>query len=248
MNNNGKCLPMQLTIKTHMISLQYLEDTPDLPERETTAVVDKLRAAANRLPISHLLIGWHLPARLLEECRMEAERLGMRFLRWHPVLTGEDVFRPGSIHQVIGQVIGAGGHKVPGYGGNSAFTFACPNHPVVRNAVSRRLEGLLQDGLYQGFFLDRVRFPSPTIHPVDDLGCFCEHCRLRAAATGLDLEQVRKTIIGLDQTAQGRLSLVQILLGGTAPALSKETTGLFKAFLEFRTRSVNDLVSMLSRS
>jgi hypothetical protein len=227
-----------------IISLQYLEDTPDLLERETAVVVDKLRAAADCLPISHLLIGWHLPARLLDACRMEAEHLGMRFLRWHPLLTGDDVFQPRSSYQVIG----ASGHKVPGYCGKSEFTFVCPNHPEVREAVSRRLENLLQEGLYHGFFLDRIRFPSPTINPLGDLGCFCEHCRLRSAAIGLDLEQVRKVIVGLDQTAQGRLSLMQILLGGVAPALSKETTGLLLAFLKFRTQSVNDIVIMLSKS
>jgi hypothetical protein len=227
-----------------LISLQYLEDTPDLLERETTAVVDRLRAAADCLPISHLLIGWHLPARLLEACRKEAGRLQMRFLRWHPVLTGDDVFQPGSSYQVIG----AGGHKVPGYRGKSEFTFVCPNHPEVREVVLRRIESLLQEGLYQGFFLDRVRFPSPTINPLDDLGCFCEHCRLRSASIGLDLEQVQKTIVGLDQTAQGRISLMQILLGGVAPALSRETTELLLAFLKFRTQSVNDVVIMLSRA
>lgn len=228
----------------YIVSLQYLEDTPDLPERETAAVVDKLRAAADCLQISHLLIGWHLPARLLDACRMEAERLGMRFLRWHPLLTGDDVFQPKSSYQVIG----ASGRNVPGRRGKPEFTFVCPNHPDVREAVSRRFENLLQDGLYHGFFLDRLRFPSPAINPLDDLGCFCEHCRLRSAAIGLDLEQVRKTIVGLDQTAQGRLSLMQILLGGVAPALSKETTGLLSAFLNFRTQSVNDFVIMISRS
>jgi hypothetical protein len=226
-----------------LISLQYLEDTPDLLERETAAVVDKLRAAADCLPISHLLIGWHLPARLLDACRMEAEHLGMRFLRWHPILTGDDVFQPRSLNQVIG----ASGQRVPGYCGRSEFTFVCPNHPEVQEAISRRLENLLQEGLYHGFFLDRVRFPSPASKPLDDLGCFCEHCRLRAAASGLDLEQVRKTIVGLDQTAQGRLALMQILLGGAAPALSKETTGLLLAFLKFRTQSVTDIVIMQTK-
>jgi hypothetical protein len=227
-----------------MIAIQYLEDNPDIPGRDPAAVVEKLRAAAGRIPISHLLIGWHLPARLLEACRMEAVRLGMRFMRWHPLLTGEHVFQPGSTVQVIG----AGGHPVPGYGGKPEFTFACPNHPEVREAVSRCMKDLLKEGLYQGFFLDRVRFPSPGAHPVDNLGCFCEHCRQRAAIGGLDLEQVRKTIVDLDQTAAGRLSLVQTLLGGAATALSTLKTGLLRAFLAFRVQSVNELAAMLSRS
>ena len=242
----GCCLDaMNVQIKKKFIlSIQYLEDAPGLPERETSAVVDKLRAAADRLPISHLLIGWHLPPRLLYACRKEAERLGMRFLRWHPLLTGDDVFLPESSHQVIG----VSGHKVPGYRDKSEFTFVCPNHPEVREAASGRIEALLKEGLYQGFFLDRVRFPSPTRNPLDDLGCFCEHCRLRAATIELDLEQVRNTIIDLDQTSKGRFSLMQILLGGMAQGLPNEATALLLAFLKFRSQSMNDFVNMISKS
>jgi hypothetical protein len=226
-----------------VITLQYLEDAPDLPERDTVAVVEKLRAAVDRLPISHLLIGWHLPMHLLEACRAEAQRLGLRFLRWHPLLTGDAVFQP----QPEWQVIGASGRKVPGYRGMPEFTFVCPNHPEVRSAISGRLEDLLKEGIYQGFFLDRVRFPSPALHPPDYLGCFCKHCRIRAAATGLDLERVQKVVVELDRSTGGRLSLMQVLLGGAAPALSMDIAGLLNAFLEFRRQSVNDFVSMLSR-
>jgi hypothetical protein len=227
-----------------MISLQYLEDAADLPDRDTAAVIDKLRLAADCLPISHLLIGWHLPPRLLDACRMEAERLEMRFLRWHPLLTGDDVFLPQSSYPVIG----ASGHKVQGYRGKPEFTFVCPNHPEVQEGASRRLEYLIQEDLYQGFFLDRVRFPSPTMNPLDDLGCFCEHCRLRSAAIGLDLEQVRKTIVDLDQTSEGRFSLVEILLGGVSQTLPKEISELLLNFLKFRSQSVNDFVNLVSRS
>jgi hypothetical protein len=227
-----------------VISLQYLEDKPDLPERDIHAVAAKLQAAADRLPISHLLIGWHLPSRLLEACRKEAERQGMRFMRWHPLLTGDDVFHPGSKYQVIG----ARGHPVPGVQGKPEFTFACPNHPEVQEALSQRMEALLKEGVYQGFFLDRIRFPSPAAHPLDDLGCFCEHCRTKATTAGLDLEQVRKTIMELDETSPGRQSLVRTLISAAHAHPAGERRRSLQAFLEFRKQSVNDLAAMLCQT
>ncbi len=230
--------------KKFILSIQYLEDAPGLEERETSVVVNKLRAAADRLPFSHLLIGWHLPPRLLDACRKEAESLGMRFLRWHPLLIGNEMSLAISSHQVIG----VSGHKVPGYGNRSEFTFICPNHPEVQEASSGHIETLLKEGLYQGFFLDRIRFPSPTRNPLNDLGCFCEYCHQRAAAIGLDLEQVQNTIIDLDQTSKGRFSLMQILLGDTASRLPSETSELLLAFMKFRFQSVTDFILMVSRS
>jgi hypothetical protein len=230
--------------KKFILSIQYLEDAPGLSERKTSVVVEKLRAASNCLPFSHLLIGWHLPPRLLNACRKEAESLGMRFLRWHPLLTGDKLFPPGPSHQVIG----ASGHRVSGYLDRPEFTFVCPNHPDVQAAAEDRMKTLLKEGLYQGFFLDRVRFPSPTKNPLDDLGCFCKYCHQKAAAIGLDLALVRKTIIDRDQTSKGRFSLMQTLMGGMAPGLPFESSRLLLAFMKFRSQSVADFVLMISKS
>lgn len=227
-----------------MITIQYLEDAPDLAGRKVAEVVLKLREAARRLPISHLLIGWNLPGQLLEACRKEAERLGIKFLRWHPLLTGDGVFQP----LPKWQVIGASGRYVPGFRSIPEFTFVCPNHPEVQEAISRRLEELLREGLYQGYFLDRVRFPSPTTHPIDHLGCFCVFCRERAIAYNLDLDFIRKVVLSLDSTAEGRLSLVQVLLKGEVERLPGELANHLQAYLDFRSNVVTDFVATLSRS
>ena len=81
-------------MKTNLITIQYLENSPEISQLELKLVVNKLRAAAERLPITHLLIGWQVPMPLLEACRKEAERLGIRFLRWQPLLTGDGVLQP----------------------------------------------------------------------------------------------------------------------------------------------------------
>ena len=76
-----------------LLTIQYLENSSALAQLDPQLAVDKLRAAAERLPITHLLIGWHLPVPLLEACRAEAQRLGIRFLRWQPLLTGVEEIR-----------------------------------------------------------------------------------------------------------------------------------------------------------
>ena len=76
-------------MKTNFISIQYLENSPEIAQLDLKLVVNKLRAAAGILPFTHLLIGWHVPMSLLEACRMEAELLGIRFLRLQPLLTSD---------------------------------------------------------------------------------------------------------------------------------------------------------------
>lgn len=224
-----------------IVTIQYLEDAPDLPGRETGAVLEKLHAAANVLPFSHLLIGWNLPGRLLDACRKETERLGLRFLRWHPLLTGDAVFHP----EPDWQVVGVGGRKVPGYRGMPEFTFVCPNHPAVQEGIHRRLAQLVTEGMYDGFFLDRVRFPSPACDPVQDLGCFCGDCRKRADAYGFDLERVRQSILEMVKTPRGCLSLVVCLLGGSTPDIEPEYATQLNTFLDFRQNCLTDFIAQI---
>jgi hypothetical protein len=228
--------------KAPMLTLQYLEYSPLLDQLDENKVVERLRAAYERLPFSHLLIGWCLPPRLLDLCRAEAERLGIRFLRWHPLLTGDGVFQP----RLAWQVSGATGQVIRGYEDRPEFTFVCPNNPDVQEAVSTRLQRLNQHGHYQGFFLDRVRFPSPTADPVRDLGCFCEHCRRKAADFGLDLGQIQSVILERTREEDGRVSLVQALLGAKGGYADEALIASLQPLLEFRCRSVSDFVAMIA--
>lgn len=125
-----------------MITIQYLEPSPNLIDLSSDAVVEKLRLAYEQLPFSHLLIGWNMPDHLLEACRIEALRLGVRFLRWHPLLTGDGVFKP----QPAWQVLGLSGEPVRRHREMPEFTFICPNHPQVGEAIEQRIHDLLPQG------------------------------------------------------------------------------------------------------
>ncbi len=230
-------------MKTNFITIQYLENSPEIAQLDLKLVVNKLRAAAERLPFTHLLIGWHVPMFLLNACRKEAERLGIRFLRWQPLLTGDGVLQP----RLDWQTHGLAGHKVTGYHGLPEFTFACPNHPGVQEAVASHLDHLVRQGLYQGFFLDRVRFPSPSADPINDLGCFCEHCIRKAALVGLDLGQIRTDILAQTKKQEGRLSLVKTLLSGKADPANSGPWQAISQWLAFRKHSVCDFLTSISQ-
>jgi hypothetical protein len=226
-----------------IITIQYLEDTPELARLDERTVVEKLHAAGGILPITHLLIGWHLrPPRLLEACRKQAERGGMRFIRWHPLLTGDGSFQP----RLPWQVINLQGQPVRGFHNMPEFTFVCPNHPAVQDGIQQRIASLLDEGMYQGFFLDRIRFPSPAASPIENLSCFCPYCRQKAAAFDLDLAQLQRHLLYLTAQPGGRQRLVEALLKIQSAPAAEPLQQELRRFLDFRMHSVTTFVAALS--
>ena len=227
-----------------MLTIQYLEDSPNLAQLDQKLVIDKLRVAAERLPFTHLLIGWHLPMPLLEACRTEADRLGMRFIRWQPLLTGDRVFQPDPEWFTVSST----GKKLTGYRNLPEFTFVCPHHPAVQEQVAVHLDNLVHQGLYQGFFLDRLRYPSPSADPIHDLTCFCEYCRRKAAEYGLDLEEIRQEILRTIRSDNGSTTLIKALLSGKPEPESAYQTPSIDQFLTFRKRSILGFLSSVSQT
>jgi len=188
-----------------------------------------LRAACDLLPLDGLLLGWDLPAALLDVCQDETARAGIKLYRWQPLLAGDGVFVP----KTEWQTRNWRGIPLPGFGSLPEFTFVCPNHPVARQAALSRLAEAAQSGRYAGIFLDRMRWPSPAADPVEHLACFCEHCQRAAAGAGLDLGAVRQT---LSQTE--KLDLLRLLWGESSPADRQP----LDSFLAERQRSLTQFV------
>lgn len=126
---------------------------------------------------------------------------------------------------------------IQGYGGLPEFTFICPNHNLVADYLSEKVEYLASSGLFQGLFLDRIRFPSPSFDPLHDLGCFCEQCTCLAADTGLDLDSVRSEIQLLPADQIVRSFLGQISRKGSP----------LESFLDFRAASITRIIKMISK-
>lgn len=223
-----------------VFAVQYLESpfTEDItPEKARS----RMRAAFERLPISMVLLGGNLHPVLKEACAEETSRLGARLYLWQPLLTGGGDISP----QPSWQTVGLDGLVVPGFQNLAEFTFMCANKPEVQQFILKYLEKTLQNNQYQGVFLDRIRYPSPTADPSKELACFCDACRSTAEKDGLDLEAVRRTIQKLLASEQGARILVQCLLHPRRDR--QESLDLLHAFLDFRQRSIYRFVLAASK-
>jgi hypothetical protein len=217
-------------------AVQYLEY---LPQEATPAAVQKrLREACTRLPITMVLLGWELPEAIEQAVADEASRLNLRLFRWQPWLTGDS----GTEFPPEWAVRGLDGAYIPGHKQLPEFTFACPNRSGVTDFLSERLESIAARGLYQGLFLDRIRFPSPTADPATHLGCFCSTCTRLAADRGLDLREVQLRLQGLLSTPYRALSLACGLLDPYEPG-----TQALQDLLTFRLESINRTVEVAYR-
>jgi hypothetical protein len=223
------------------ISIQYLEGSPDLDRLTASPVADKLLRAGDILPINNVLLGWHLPLTLYEACRKATDQIGADLYRWHPLLTSDSSLR---IYPQW-QTIGLDGDRVPGYKGKPEFTFICPNHPEVQEAVQEHIDRIIRKGGYEGLFLDRIRYPSPAWKPDRNLACFCEHCRAKAEAENIDMNETRRILARWAGTREGKRDLVVSLLQkpGSAP-ISPEAVFL-QSFLDFRCKSITNFAQLI---
>jgi hypothetical protein len=220
-----------------MLVVQYLEDGPDVATIAPAEARARLRDAFERLPISAVLLGWHLPQPLLRACADETARAGASLFRWHPLLTGDATFPPRPEWRTVGLT----GEHVPGFHGLPEFTFLCPNRPAAREAALEHLHDALRRGEYDGVFLDRIRYPSPAGDPARWLACFCDGCRRAAAGEGFDLKATQRQIVALLGEPVRAQAAVRVLLDALAPTPDADLAALH-AFLDFRARSVTRFV------
>jgi hypothetical protein len=216
-----------------MITIQYLE-----PNAETTAVAPtkaraKLQAAFDRLSIDAVLLGWALPESLMSAVREITHANGAKLYRWHPFLTGDGTIVP----HPEWQTVSTSSERVPGFRGMPEFTFVCPNKTAVRKTILTHVQALSQSGLYDGIFLDRMRFPSPAADLGRWLACFCKDCQATAVQDGLDLTAVRHEI---DQTLS-KAGGAQLILQAFE-SFQKPSRSVLSDFLAFRTRTITQLI------
>ncbi|MDJ0766863.1 MAG: hypothetical protein QNJ97_28070 [Myxococcota bacterium] len=221
-----------------IIAVQYLEDSQNISPEDARK---KLHTAFDTLPISKVIVGWNLAHGLVEACAEECARFDAELYRWQPLLTSDAVFVPKPEWLTIGL-----DREPVIHWGEPAFTFACPNHPDVRDRITARLQEIIEQEIYHGVFLDRIRFPSPMAAPMQELSCFCAHCRRVAQTQDLDLVAMERSISRLFHSPEQVFELVRLLLGGRPTGAHDETIGDLDAFLRFRIHSINGLVEAAS--
>ena len=223
-----------------IVAIQYLEDLAHIPVEKAR---NKLRTAFDILPITKVLLGWNLPEPLVNMCARECRRNGASLYRWQPVLTSDGTFKPSPEWCTIG----FNNKSVPGFQQLPEFTFACPNHPEAKEAVHNNIKQIIDNGPYQGIFLDRIRFPSPTAAPDQQLACFCKECEKKAASQGLDFKLVRKGIASLLSDTAGIKTFIHLFFNPEFPANETDIElRAVHAFLSFRAESITNFVRDVS--
>lgn len=226
-----------------LITLQYLEDSPELINLSKKEVVDKLKYAFDKLPITHLLIGWHIPDLLLEACKKECEKNKIKFVRWQPLLTGDGEVTP----RKEWQVTSVSGRKVPGFQNMPEFTFMCPNCADSANIIYEHIDRLTNKGVYDGYFLDRIRYPSPASNLLNNLGCFCKSCQQKALKSGIDLEKLQKSLQRLTASESGKLELITSLFGTGEGITDDSLNESVDSWICFRNAGITDFVNGITK-
>lgn len=219
-------------------ALQYLESCPELEDYAPEEVRRVLRIACEILPISIIIIGWNVPPRLVEVCKKEARCVNAKLFRWQPLFTGDGVFPVKPRFRVVG----LSGRPVAGHLNMPEFTFMCPNNPDFEGELFAHLENILLRGIYDGIFLDRMRYPTLSNDPVNNLSCFCQHCRERARSAGLDLVYMLENIKRMLASRVGVLDYARVIYGSGKNTGLTPTQLSLSEFLDFRTNSITRVV------
>ncbi len=212
-------------------AVQYLGTRPK--EATPKKVRQRLHQAFDHLPISMVLLDWDLPPALEEAVAKETQAHMAKLYRWQTWLTGD-------LHTDLPSewaVIGANGQSISGYANEPDFTFICPNHNGVEEFLAERLETIAARGVFQGVFLDRIRFPSPAADPSARLGCFCPQCVRLAADRGVDLRAAQADIQGLSANKNGVSKLCQGLFG-----ITDDSNDPFTRYLDFRENCITRVI------
>ena len=130
------------------------------------------------------------------------------------------------------------GERSRGWGGwaekeaevHETFRFVCPNNPAAKEKTLRRLRELLDQYPFDGVFLDKIRFPSPANGLNEVLSCFCDHCRRAAAANGLDLASVSRSLKERSFQARPRRRLAETPGRNPGSMSSSQRTHRFPRF------------------
>ncbi len=217
------------------VLVQYLEGGDAAGQVDPATAVDRLRRAAAILPVDDLCLGWNLAHAQRDAVVAVARDLGMVVWLWHPLLSGDGRYVPGT-HRAVGP----SGDRIPAFRDEPEFAFDCPVDPEGRQLALERLDAGMRDGSWDGVLLDKIRWPSPFADPARDLGCWCPHCVRSTRAAGVDPATVRRVIADASTSQAGRAELAVALVGGPAVDAIDE-------WLEWRSAAITGLVAAAAR-
>ena len=183
----------------------------------------------------------------MEALANETIRHNARFYRWHPLLTGDGSFIPRREWQTVNLNL----EPITGFRGLPEFTFVCPNRQEVQETINDHVHEVIRGGLYQGIFLDRIRYPSPSANPINYLTCFCDSCQDAAAKDGLDLIKVKHILLTISKNPQSLRVYLKILLGddkhlNDGEKIAPEELEAISKYFDFREYSIAHFVKNIA--
>jgi hypothetical protein len=211
-----------------VFAFQYLEN--NYPDATPIRIKEHLREAFGRVKFDIVLLGWKLPPKIEDIVAEETSKYKAWLFRWQPLFT----FDSPNHYPSDFSTVNINGSRIPGFRKLPEFTFVCPNHPQLEELLYEQLDSISKRKIYQGIFLDRIRFPSPTQNPARYLGCFCTHCSHKAADQGLDLDIVRDFIRSSLIDGNSASNLAFSLFENT-----QDPHNPLDLFLEFRATSIS---------
>ncbi|MDR1745274.1 MAG: hypothetical protein LBS30_05925 [Planctomycetota bacterium] len=175
-----------------------------------------------------------------DQVRKRIRRAGAEVHLWLPVLADAGTEPPEE--EQTEDAWGARGHGASGSwrglgSGDESFLFACPRSRRWADAARERIHK--EAPLYDGVFLDRIRYPSPANGFESLFTCFCPRCLAREPEAALwreRIRQLRKRIESAsDRDVDGWKSFDALLA----------ESGL-DDFRESRSRAVRDMAAALA--
>ena len=163
------------------ISVQLYTGSCTKPaELDQRGILHKLNRILRRTDIKNAIIGWNKDVDL-SEIVFFLKHKGVPLYLWLPVFSELDelsLFLP---------LIGLDNRKIEinfNMGNNEKFQFCCPANPENIERIIGIYEKHYYKEIYDGVFLDKIRFPSFLGGMNSVSGCFCSYCRSNYSLPG----------------------------------------------------------------
>ncbi len=151
-------------------------------------IIQRLNAVTEMIPVSKVIIGWHLDADLYKKIGAYLSGKGIDMLLWLPVFSeiGELAEAAASTdlwRQPVGSLALQEGEN---------FVFYCPSTPKNLQSVKDVYERYFSGCGFNGAFLDKIRTQSFVGGVKGVLSCGCGSCEEAYRRRGLPLDDVRR--------------------------------------------------------
>ena len=156
----------------------------------------KLAKAKESLDLDALIVWPDLHKKSLDLVREICKDFEIKTYLWYPVLADILVFKIEQ-EQAVEAFDGLYGYGKNGCWdklgeGEEDFLFLCPNDEQNIRKIFNQYQNKIVESGFDGVFLDRIRFPSPSNGLETLFSCFCKSCQNKFHSTyGEDLENYR---------------------------------------------------------